>query len=49
MFKFKVKYTDKAGNPVEIEISVSMPSLTNAAAASQIGIPVSKIISIKKL
>lgn len=49
MFKFKVKYTDKHGNPVEIEISVGMSSLSNAAAAAKIGIPVSKIISIKKV
>ncbi len=49
MFKFKVKYTDKDGNPVEIEISVGMSSLSNAAAAAKIGISASKIISIKKL
>lgn len=49
MFKFKVKYTDKDGNPVEIEISVGMSSLSNAVAAAKIGISASKIISIKKL
>lgn len=49
MFKFKIKYTDKNGDPVEIEISLGMPSLTNAVAAAKIGISPSKIISIKKL
>ncbi len=49
MFKFKVKYQDKNGNPVEIEISVGMPSLTSAIAAKELGISPSKIISIKKV
>ena len=49
MFKFKIKYTDKSGDPVEIEISFATPSLTNALAAEKIGISPSQIVSIKKL
>ncbi|MGM0582963.1 MAG: hypothetical protein ACQETL_19965 [Bacteroidota bacterium] len=49
MFKFKIKYTDKNGNPVEVEISVGMKSLTKSAAATQLGISPSNIISIKKV
>ena len=49
MFKFKVKYTDKNGKPVEVEIAIATPSLTNAVAAGQVGISPSQIISIRKV
>ena len=49
MFKFKIKYKDKSGDDVEVEISIGMPSLTNAAAATKLGISPSQIISIKKI
>ncbi len=49
MFKFKIKYKDDNGQPVEVEVEVSLPSLTSSIAASQLGISASKIISIKKL
>ena len=38
MFKFKVKYADKDGNPVGIEVSVGMSSITSGAAGDQLGI-----------
>ena len=49
MFKFKIKYKDKSGDDVEIEISVGMSSLTNAVAATKLGISPSQIISIRKI
>jgi len=48
MFKFKIKYKDGNGDPVEIEITIAAPSLTNAVAAAKIGISPSQIISIRK-
>jgi hypothetical protein len=49
MFKFKVKYTDDKGNPVEIEIKFNLPSLPKFDAASKLGISPSNIISIRKM
>ena len=49
MFKFKIKYKDKSGDDVEIEITVSMPSLTAKDASLKLGVSSSSIISIKKV
>jgi hypothetical protein len=47
MTLFKVKYKKK-GEDVEIEVELQLPSLNKSAAASQLGITPSQIITIKK-